>query len=52
MARARKYRIQPLKNIHYVARQVAPELIEEGATPKGNWLRDRLRTLRRKVFGV
>lgn len=51
MVKARKYRAQPLHNVHYVAKQVAPDLIEQNAPQKGNWLRERLRSLR-KLFGV
>jgi len=51
MMRARSYRKQPLQNVHYVAKQVAPEMIEKQASQKGNWLRDQLKGLK-KFFGV
>jgi len=51
MMRARSYRSQPMQNVHYVAKQVAPEVIEKQATQKGNWLRERLRSVK-KFFGA
>ena len=51
MMRARSYRTQPLKNVHFVAKQVAPDIIEKQASQKGNWLRDRLKELK-KFFSV
>ncbi|ACF13196.1 response regulator receiver protein [Chloroherpeton thalassium ATCC 35110] len=51
MMRARSYRSQPMQNVHYVAKQVAPDVIEKQASEKGNWLRERLRTVK-KFFGV
>ncbi|MDX2129045.1 MAG: response regulator [Chloroherpetonaceae bacterium] len=50
MARARSYRAQPLRNIHYVAKEVAPTIVEKNAPEKGNWWREKLRTAR-KIFG-
>jgi CheY-like chemotaxis protein len=51
MMRARSYRTQPMKNVHFVARQVAPDMIENQASQKGKWLRDRLKGLK-KFFGI
>jgi DNA-binding NtrC family response regulator len=50
MNRARTYRVQPLKNIAYVAKEVAPQLVEKGVTEKTNWWRDKLRAAK-KLFG-
>jgi hypothetical protein len=50
MNRARTYRTQPLKNVAYVAKEVAPQLVEKEATEKTNWWRDKLRSAK-KLFG-
>ncbi len=50
-ARARTYKTQPSRNIHTIAQQVAPKIIEQQATEKGNWWRDKLRAAK-KLFGV
>lgn len=50
-ARARTYKAQPTRNIHAVAQKVAPKLIEQQATEKGNWWREKLRAAK-KLFGV
>ncbi|MCS7012494.1 MAG: response regulator [Chloroherpetonaceae bacterium] len=50
-ARARTYKTQPTRNIHAVAQKVAPKLIEQQATEKGNWWREKLRAAK-KLFGV
>ncbi len=49
--RARTYKTQPLRNIHAIAQKVAPKVIEQQATEKGNWWRDKLRAAK-KLFGV
>jgi DNA-binding NtrC family response regulator len=50
MARARSYRAQPLKNVAYVAKEVAPQVAAEGSTEKSNWWREKIRAAR-KIFG-
>jgi DNA-binding NtrC family response regulator len=50
MNRARTYRTQPLKNVAYVAKEVAPQLVEKEVTEKTNWWRDKLRSAK-KLFG-
>lgn len=50
MNRARTYRTQPLKNVAYVAKEVAPQLVEKEVTEKTNWWRDKLRSAK-KIFG-
>ncbi|MGQ9804860.1 MAG: response regulator [Chlorobiales bacterium] len=50
MNRARTYRMQPLKNVAYVAKEVAPQLLEKETTEKTNWWRDKLRSAK-KIFG-
>ncbi len=50
MARARTYKVQPTRNIHAIAKEVAPQLVEKEATEKGNWWREKLRAAKR-FFG-
>jgi DNA-binding NtrC family response regulator len=50
MARSRTYRVQPLKNVAFVAKEVAPQLMEKDVSEKTNWWREKIRSAR-KIFG-